>query len=191
MKLLYTLPFFVLALTACSGPAAQNEFVTNIMPLCGHSYAGAVVSTDAVDEDWRNKKIIIGPIVCSVADIRMPLAVGENTSRTWVLIPQKRTLTLKHDHRHNDGTPDAVSWYGGTTRTDGSAKRQEFPVDDFSIVLFTKEGLSASVVNTWAMEIEPGETFTYELSRPTTPKQAAAGEPGRLFRIEFDISKPL
>ena len=190
MKHLYTLPLLALALTACSGPAAQDGFVTHLMPLCGQSFAGQVVSTDAVDADWRSEDIIVGPISCDVADIKMPLAVGENTSRTWVLIPEKRSLTLKHDHRH-DGKPDAVSWYGGTTRTDGSAARQEFPVDDFSIELFKKEGLPASVVNTWAMEIEPGKTFAYELSRPATDEQVAASQPGRFFRIEFDITNPL
>ena len=191
MKHFYTLSLLALALAACNGPAAQDEFVTNLMPLCGQSYAGAVVSTDAVDADWRSEAIIVGPIACEVASIKMPLAVGKNTSRTWVLIPEKRTLTLKHDHRHDDGTPDAVSWYGGTAMTDGSAARQEFPVDDFSIELFEKEGLSPSVVNTWAMEINSGETLAYELSRPATSEQLAAGEPGRFFRIEFDITKPL
>ena len=191
MKPVQFLPVLALTLAACSGPAAQDEFVTNLLPLCDKSFAGQVVSTDAVDADWRSEDIIVGPISCEIAAIKMPLAVGENTSRTWVIIPDKRTLTLKHDHRHDDGTPDAVSWYGGTAKTDGSAARQEFPVDAFSIALFEKEGLPASVVNTWAMDIIPGETFAYELSRPPTAEQTQAGEPGRFFRIEFDITKPL
>lgn len=184
------LPLMAVSLAACSGPAAQDDFVTNLLPLCEKSYAGQVVSTDAVDADWRSEDIIVGPIACDVAAIKMPLAVGNNTSRTWVLIPEKRTLTLKHDHRH-DGKADAVSWYGGTAQTDGTAERQEFPVDEFSIELFKKEGLAASVTNTWAMEINAGTTLAYELSRPQTEDQVAAGEPGRFFRIEFDLTKPL
>jgi len=191
MKHFISLPLFALLLTACNGPAAQDEFVQNLMPLCGQSFAGKVVSTDAVDADWRSAKIIAGPVSCEVAAIKMPLAVGENTSRTWVLIPEKRSLTLKHDHRHKDGTADAVSWYGGTAQTDGTSTRQEFPVDDFSIDLFEKEDLPASVVNTWAMEIVPAQMFAYELSRPPTADQIAANENGRFFRIEFDLTNPL
>jgi len=191
MKHYISLPLFALLLTACNGPAAQDEFVQNLMPLCGQSFAGKVVSTDAVDADWRSADIIAGPVSCEVAAIKMPLAVGENTSRTWVLIPEKRSLTLKHDHRHKDGTADAVSWYGGTAQTDGTSTRQEFPVDDFSIDLFEKEDLPASVVNTWAMEIVPAQMFAYELSRPPTAGQIAANENGRFFRIEFDLTNPL
>ena len=35
------------------------------------------------------------------------------------------------------------------------------------------------MTNTWAMEIESGERFLYELSRPG----------GRLFQVEFDLSR--
>lgn len=176
------------------GSPAQEDFIKNLMPMCGKSYAGSVVSKDAVDKDWREAALIAGPIACEAGGVKMPLAVGDDTSRTWVLIPERGRLTLKHDHRHKDGTPDAVSWYGGTsmgTDTSGTALRQEFPVDDFSIKLFETEGLPASVTNTWAMDIKLGETFAYELSRPPTAEQSAAGEAGRFFRLEFDLTQPL
>lgn len=191
MKNILKLPLIALLLAACNGPAAQDDFTENLMPLCGKTFAGQVVSTDAVDDDWRSEPIVAGPFDCDVAGIRIPLAAGTDTSRTWVLIPEKRTLTLKHDHRHEDGTPDDVSWYGGTALTDGTALRQEFPVDDFSIELFKEQDLPASVVNTWALEIEPGKMFAYELSRPATEAQIAANENGRFFRIEFDLTNPL
>jgi hypothetical protein len=47
--------------------------------------------------------------------------------------------------------------------------------------MFEREGLTASIVNTWAMEIEPEARFLYELSRPT----------GRLFQVEFDLTAPV
>jgi hypothetical protein len=47
--------------------------------------------------------------------------------------------------------------------------------------MFEREGLDASVTNTWAMEIEPGKRFLYELARPG----------GRLFRVEFDLTTPV
>ncbi len=89
-------------------------------------------------------------------------------------------LQLKHDHRHADGSPDVLTMYGGDTTTTGTAVRQEFPVDAESRALFEQEGLKASVANTWAMEIEAGTTFVYELARP-----------GRLFRVEFDLTQPV
>ena len=47
--------------------------------------------------------------------------------------------------------------------------------------MFEREGLTASVTNTWAMEIEPGKRFLYELSRPG----------GRLFQVEIDLAAPV
>jgi len=70
--------------------------------------------------------------------------------------------------------------YGGDTATPGTAGRQEFPVDAESKALFERQGLKASMTNTWAIEIAPGQRYVYELARP-----------GRLFRVEFDLTKPI
>ncbi|MGB7404710.1 MAG: hypothetical protein WA906_03395, partial [Pacificimonas sp.] len=92
--------------------------------------------------------------------------------------PRGAGLRLKHDHRHEDGSEDAVTQYGGDTQAGGTGVRQEFPVDVASVALFQEEGLTASLENVWAMEIMPEEDrFVYELARPT----------GRLFRIGFDL----
>ena len=71
--------------------------------------------------------------------------------------------------------------YGGDTVVAGTAVRQEFPVDAYSVALFEREGLQQSTSNIWAMEIEPGKRFLYELARPS----------GRLFKVEFDLSQPV
>jgi len=70
--------------------------------------------------------------------------------------------------------------YGGDTVAPGSATRQEFPVDAESRELFAREGLQASLGNTWAMEIEPDVRFVYVLART-----------GRLFRVEFDLTRSI
>jgi len=80
--------------------------------------------------------------------------------------------------RHEDGEPDAVTMYGGSTAQLGSAKSQSFPADPFSKKLFLDEGLDVSVDNIWRISIEPETSFTYELSRPN-----------RDFRVEFDLAK--
>jgi hypothetical protein len=88
-------------------------------------------------------------------------------------------LRLKHDHRHEDGTEDLLSQYGGDTATPGSAVRQEFPADAFSKTLFQEKGNPASVTNVWAVEVTD-KVYVYELRRPN-----------RHFRVEFDLTKPL
>jgi len=117
---------------------------------------------------------------CEPAELRIPFHVGDDHSRTWVITRTAQGLRLKHDHRHEDGSEDRLTMYGGDTVSVGSASRQEFPVDGESRALFQRQGLAASVTNTWAMEIEPATRFVYELARP-----------GRLFRVEFDLSQPV
>jgi hypothetical protein len=113
--------------------------------------------------------------------LEVPFHVGDDHSRTWVLTRTDDGLRLKHDHRQEDGSDDAVTMYGGETASPGTASRQEFPVDAESIALFEREGLDVSVTNTWAMEIEPGQRFLYELARPG----------GRMFQVEFDLTTPV
>ncbi|MFZ2236097.1 MAG: hypothetical protein WAV67_06950, partial [Dokdonella sp.] len=90
-----------------------------------------------------------------------------------------RGLRLKHDHRHADGNEDAITQYGGDTATDGTATRQEFPVDAESIALFTANDMQVSNTNIWAVEIDDAR-FAYELRRK-----------GRLFRVEFDLTQAI
>ena len=81
-------------------------------------------------------------------------------------------------HRHEDGSEDAVTQYGGDSGA-VTAMRAEFPVDAYSIDMFQREGLTASVTNVWAMEITDN-MFAYELSREN-----------RFFRVEFDLTEPV
>jgi hypothetical protein len=89
-------------------------------------------------------------------------------------------LRLKHDHRHKDGSEDALTQYGGDTVAAGTAQRQEFPADQFSKTMFVQQDRAVSVHNGWAMEVHPGGTFAYELRRPQ-----------RFFRVDFDLTRPV
>lgn len=157
-----------------------DAFMDRIKAHCGNAYAGRLVSDDPQDADIGAQVLVMHVRQCSDDVVRIPFHVGENRSRTWVLTRTDAGLRLKHDHRHEDGEPDAVTMYGGDTQLGGSAIRQEFPVDSESIALFRREGLDASVTNVWAMEIED-EIFAYELRRPS----------GRFFRVEFDLTRPI
>lgn len=171
------------ALGACaSAPPAgpQAQFFDSLSALCGNAYEGRVVTTDAADTQFASERLVMHVRDCSADAIRVPFHVGANRSRTWVITPTQTGLRLKHDHRHEDGTEDALTQYGGDTIGAGSAERQEFPADEFSKQLFRANNIPASVDNIWAMELRPGEMFAYELRRPN-----------RHFRVEFDLTRPV
>lgn len=172
-----------LALTACASAPAQSPqdtFFANLSTLCGNAYAGRVVTTDAADADFASQQLVMHVRDCSADEIRVPFNVGENRSRTWVITRTGEGLRLKHDHRHEDGSEDVLTQYGGDTANAGSATRQEFPADEHSKQLFRTNNIPASVDNTWAVGVHPGQTFAYELRRPN-----------RHFRVEFDLTRPV
>ena len=171
-------------LSACaSAPAAiapQDAFFANLQASCGQSFAGRVVTTEAADAAFASERLVMHVRDCDSDDVRIPFHVGENRSRTWVITRTDAGLRLKHDHRHEDGTEDTLTQYGGDTVSEGAAGRQEFPADDFSKTLFMQNNIPASVANVWAVEVHPGQTFAYELRRPN-----------RHFRVEFDLTTPV
>jgi hypothetical protein len=150
---------------------------------CGQAFAGCVL-TDvpaATENPFAGQTLIMHVRECRDNELYIPFHVGDDRSRTWIVTRTEDGVRLKHDHRHDDGSDDVVTLYGGDTASSGTALRQEFPVDSFSIEMFEREDRAVSVTNVWAMEIEAGQRFLYELSRPG----------GRLFQVEFDLSAPV
>jgi hypothetical protein len=167
--------------SASSNP--QDAFFDRISALCGQAFEGRVVTDTPAPTGPA--PFAAGPLVmhvreCNEREIRIPFHVGDDRSRTWVITRTAEGLRLKHDHRHEDGSEDALTQYGGDTASDGTASRQEFPVDAESRATFTRESRTVSNTNVWALEVEPGRAFVYELSRPQ-----------RLFRVEFDLTRPV
>jgi hypothetical protein len=165
---------------AWAGFTAQSHFFDSLRSLCGKSFEGRVVTTDPADKAFAGKRLVMRVASCPDNEVRIPFSVGEDRSRTWVItLVNPVQLRLKHDHRHEDGTEDVLSQYGGDTTGSGTVDRQEFPADAFSKTLFLEKGNPASVTNVWAVEVT-GKLFAYELRRPN-----------RHFRVEFDLTKPL
>jgi hypothetical protein len=162
--------------------APADAFVAAIAGHCGRAYAGRITANEpaAPNDPFDGKTLVMHVRDCAAGELRIPFHVGDDHSRTWVVTRTGDGLRLKHDHRHEDGSADVLTMYGGDTVAPGSATRQEFPVDADSRALFEREGLEASVGNTWAIEIDPDAKFIYELARP-----------GRLFRVEFDLTRPV
>lgn len=172
----------VLALTACTPPpgGGSGDLFSALQAMCGEAYEGAVASEDPRDADWAGQTLTIHVRECSEDTVRIPLHVGENRSRTWVVTRlEDGRLRLKHDHRHEDGSEDVLTQYGGETLEPVTGPVAHFPADDESRALFVREDIAVSASNVWTLEIdEEGDTLTYALDRPD-----------RHFEARFDLSE--
>jgi hypothetical protein len=182
MKRLFALA--LLAAGSCATPETRTEpsFLSNLIEgNCGKAFEGRVVSPPSpMDASFAGKRLVMHVRQCSADEVRIPFHVGDDRSRTWVITRTPAGYRLKHDHRHEDGSEDKVTQYGGDTVAAGTLNRQAFPADAFSKELFRREGNVAGVANVWAVEIIPRRMFAYELRRP-----------GRFFRVEFDLTRPV
>lgn len=184
MKSIWAMAIVLLASCATEPERSPgDQWFDRLASLCGRAFEGRLVSTDAADASFAGQRLVMHVRQCSDRQIRIPFHVGDDRSRTWVVSRTASGLRLKHDHRHRDGSSDALTMYGGDSRGPGTAGRQEFPADAQSIAMFTAQGRQVSNANVWAMEVGAGR-FAYELRRPPGPAQ-------RFFRVEFDLTKPV
>jgi hypothetical protein len=161
-------------------PAAvttQDTFWAALQTTCGKAYAGRLVEGNASDSAFRTSELRMHVRSCTPTEIRIPFHLGENRSRTWVITRTGTGLRLKHDHRHEDGSEDPITQYGGDTRSAGTITTQEFHADAHTATL-----IPAARTNIWTVEIIPGDRFVYALRREGTDRR---------FRVEFDITKPI
>ncbi|CAN5804564.1 hypothetical protein BH23GEM9_BH23GEM9_16920 [soil metagenome] len=154
---------------------AHDRFWAGLLQHCGQAYEGAVVEAPADDTTFAGRRLVMHVRECSDSEIRIPFHVGENRSRTWVLTRTEQGIRLKHDHRHEDGTDDEITMYGGDTAAAGTAEVQEFPADQHTATL-----IPAASTNVWTVEIRPGQEYVYALRREGTDRR---------FRIEFDLTR--
>ncbi|MGE5953130.1 MAG: hypothetical protein ACM308_05850 [Qipengyuania vulgaris] len=130
-------------------PSSQEAFWDALQSHCGKAYRGRLVSEDARDADWKGRAMIAHWAACDERKVAIAFhtesgletSVGNpvwDRSRTWIISRQyienaaRSTpigLELKHDHRHEDGEPDTVTFYGGLTQDKGTPRAQDFPVD--------------------------------------------------------------
>ena len=176
MKLSFSLVTLIFSLSLFAqeqDPATQ--FWNNLEQHCGKAFEGQVVEAPEND-DFRGKKLVMHVRSCEENLIKIPFFVGEDKSRTWVLTKIGGRIELKHDHRHEDGTEDEVTMYGGTTSNHGLAELQVFPADQE-----TADLLPLAASNVWWITLDKN-TFTYNLRRIGTD---------RYFSVAFDLSKPV
>ncbi len=161
-----------------------DTFWSNLQKLCGKAFAGTLAEDTSESSDFAGKALVMHVRSCEKNRIRIPFFVGDDRSRTWVLARKKDRIELKHDHRHEDGKPDAVTMYGGKSTNAGEAIRQFFPADEQTtkVVAAPTDDAPSAAANIWWFEHIPGKTFSYNLRR--------LGR-GRLFSVKFDITKEI
>ncbi|GHB70046.1 hypothetical protein GCM10008107_19250 [Psychrosphaera saromensis] len=157
----------------------HDAFFDAIKAHCGKAYSGKVTVDNAPGDSFTNKPLVMFVRKCSDTELQIPFYVGDDASRTWIIKKTGSGLSLKHDHRHKDGSMDDSTMYGGHTVDAGYNQVQSFPADQYSKELFVSSGIPQSVTNTWQMFIYP-EKFSYRLIRE-----------GREFRVDFDLSKAI
>lgn len=158
-------------LTAQEVPGAL-QFWNNLKNHCGKAYEGALLTTG--NDDFAGKKLVMHVRSCEDNTIRIPFFVGDDRSRTWVLTLQDDLIKLKHDHRHEDGSEDDITQYGGTSTNTGLANIQFFPADQE-----TADLISYASTNVWWITLDE-TSFSYNLRRMGSD---------RLFTVEFDLTR--
>ncbi len=160
-------------LTLASNPG--SEFLAALRTHCGKAYAGRIINPQPADSAMLGQLLVMHVRGCGDT-VRVPFHVGTDRSRTWVFTTTATGARLKHDHRHEDGSEDRVTQYGGDARPTSTARAMAFAADSFTAAL-----LPASRTNVWTVEVTPTQ-FVYQLTRTNSDRR---------FRVEFDLTTPV
>ena len=152
-----------------------QQFWNSLQSLCGKSFEGTLILPEN-DKQFGGKRLVMHVRFCSETIIKIPFFVGEDKSRTWVLTFNNDRILLKHDHKHEDGSADKITMYGGKTTSSGQSTIQIFPADQE-----TKTLIPEASTNVWWITLNNNE-FTYNLRRLGTP---------RVFKVAFDLTKTI
>lgn len=173
---------FATILAALGGPVPvaggdpAEAFLENLRGMCGKAFAGRLVEYNDSDAALVGQPMVMHVRECGESEIRIPFHIGENRSRTWVFTRTEHGVRLKHDHRHEDGSEDEITQYGGDA-AGGTANEQAFPADTY-----TRELIPYAANNTWTVVVIPAEVFSYRLRRAGTDRR---------FRVDFDLATPV
>lgn len=152
---------------------AADSFFLNLKKHCGKAYEGQITAGAREGDGFSGKTLIMQVMSCDIDQIKVPFYVGDDSSRTWVFTLRNNVLTLEHDHRHKDGSPDKITMYGGTSPNSGTAKLQFFPANNYTCNL-----LNAACTNVWWVTLDE-KSFTYNLRRIGSD---------RVFTVSFDLT---
>lgn len=156
--------------------SGAQQFWENLKTHCGKAYQGKL-APHVTNDDFSGKTLTMYVRTCDDGTITIPFYVGEDRSRTWVLTYEDDRIKLKHDHRHEDGSEDEITQYGGTSTNSGLPHLQFFPADDETAQL-----IGYASTNVWWITLDD-KNFTYNLKRIGTENPP--------FNVVFDINNPV
>jgi hypothetical protein len=165
----------MLTTAASRVPGPADDFLAALRAHCGRAFEGQLINPQPADSAMRGQRLVMHVRGCGDT-VRIPFHVGTNRSRTWVFTRTASSVRLKHDHRHEDGSEDRITQYGGDARAGGTASTMAFAADSATAAL-----IPAARTNVWTVQITPKQ-FVYELRREGTDRR---------FRVEFDLTKPV
>jgi hypothetical protein len=156
---------------------AERVFLDNIRSLCGKSFRGRESYSAPGRESWAGKDFVIHVTVCEDDRVHIPFHLDDDRSRTWMFLAEEKGLRFRHDHRHEDGTPEDLTLYGGYGDGTGTGFMQKFPADDYTIEL-----LEDVLGREWRVILSDDmTTFTYELHYSGN----------LMFSAQFDLTEPV
>lgn len=156
----------------------QQAWWDRLQALCGQAFAGELVRAPADDDTFRDRQVRMHVRHCDDRQVKIALVIDEDRSRTWIFSRLDDGIGFSHDHRQADGTPEAMTGYGGRTANAGSADTQMFPADEHTRRVIPGSGLRS----VWLVEIHPGQRFVYAANRVGTE---------RGFQVDFDLAQPV
>lgn len=194
-KIIYCLLFGIILVNACNrAPSSGTQrhendvlkaaisdqevgFLNNLSVLCGKSFRGEQSFMAADRESWADKDFVMHVELCDEERIHIPFHLDDDQSRTWMFLVEDGRLRFRHDHRHADGSPEDLTLYGGYSDGEGTAFRQHFPADQYTIDL-----LADTLGRQWNIIMDEALTkLSYQLQYK--------GE--IVFQADFDLSNPL
>ncbi len=159
---------------------ALDAYWTNFQTHCGRAFPGRLAVEPPGDDMLSGDEMLIAHFRdCSEREMKIAFHIERDggaswdRSRTWVLRRIGDQIELRHDHRHEDGSADQSTWYGGFTHSPGTANRQEFEFIDGAPMPGVWRG--------WRLEIEPNVRYRYGTVRNGEWR----------WRVDFDLSSSI
>ncbi len=156
--------------------STAGEFIKNIESHCGKSFYGKVLFPENPEAPFNAENSFMVFESCTEEGALTPFIPGNEMSGIWVLTVMEDSLIFKHDNRHDDGTPDDITMYGGYADNTGTALMQNFPAGE-ETALMTPE----APTNVWTFQFNEDLTeFHYILKRHNALR----------FHVVFDLASP-
>ncbi len=146
-----------------------EAYWANLQEHCGEAFGGEILQRPDNDPYFTgDDELVVHFRECGEDEMKIPFHVDDDRSRTWVLMKSEDEIELRHDHRHEDGTEEDNTWYGGYTLEPVSETVQEFMRSD-------------NPDSGWRIVIEPGEKYEY----------GTIHEGEWSYHLTFDLTEPV